>query len=60
MATTLGRTRRACSASASTEDPAPSATTSKRSASDSMTSSVCVPIEPVDPAIETVLAIPPG
>ena len=39
-------------ASSSTDDPAPSATTVNRSGSASITSSACVPIDPVDPAID--------
>ena len=52
MATTAGRHRCACSASWSTDDPAPSAATENRSGSAAMTSSACVPIDPVDPAID--------
>ena len=37
---------------------APMATTSNRSGSAATTSSVCVPIEPVDPAMETVVVTP--
>ena len=55
MATTCGRTALACSMRASTEDPAPMATISKRSGSAATTSSVWVPIDPVEPAIEMVV-----
>ena len=53
MATTAGRHRCACSASSSTDDPAPSAATENRSPSASITSSACTPIDPVDPATTT-------
>ena len=55
MATTLGRTASAWATSASTDEWAPMATTSNRSGSAATTSRVWVPIEPVDPAMETVV-----
>ncbi len=60
IATTFGRTARACSISRSTDDDAPSATTSNRSASAATTSRVCTPIEPVEPATATRVVTDPG
>src|SRR5579884_587830 len=49
--------RAACSRSLSTCFPAASATTSKRSPWRAITSSACVPMDPVDPSIATRLAL---
>ena len=58
-ATTAGRRRAACAASAATSRPlAPRATIRNRSGSASTTSMVWVPIEPVDPASATVVVNP--
>src|SRR5687768_15894582 len=53
--TASGRSSRACSARSSTDDMAASATTRNRSGSARTTSSVCVPIDPVEPATATVV-----
>ena len=52
-ATVFGRNSRACSIKVATDEPTPSATTSYRSRSARTTSSVCVPIDPDDPAMAT-------
>src|SRR5829696_8309794 len=55
ITTSFGRRASAWPTRASTDDQAPSATTSKRSGSARTTSIVCVPIEPVEPAMATVV-----
>src|SRR4051812_34695110 len=55
MATTFGRTALACSASTSTERAAPMAVTSYAPCDAATTSSVCVPMDPVDPSTATVV-----
>ena len=55
MATTRGCTRCAWAASSSTELPAPNATISKRSGCAATTSSVWVPMDPVEPSTATVV-----
>ena len=54
MATTSGRTTWAWATSRSTDRWAPRATTRNRPGSSATTSSVWVPIEPVDPTMLTV------
>jgi len=58
-ATTEGWNSAAWAASRSTERAAPSASMMNRSGSARTTSSVCVPIDPVDPINETVVGTPP-
>ena len=56
IATRLGLTSWACSANSLTDDRAPSAITSKRPSAARTTSSAWVPMDPVLPAMQTVLA----